>query len=106
MGSILTYGNKTAGLIKTDTEFYEFVFIDVIGASWLFLCIICNLHVQALKCLRRKKLLDARQAQHEQAIDKISAMMHMLQETESQKQVQAVVTLFDHSLKRVLNRAL
>jgi len=42
---------------------------------------------QALKCLRRKKLLDTRHAQHEQAIDKINTMLHMLQETESQKQV-------------------
>lgn len=41
----------------------------------------------ALKCLRRKKLLDSRQAQHEQAVEKINAMLHMLQETESQKQV-------------------
>jgi len=44
-----------------------------------------------MKCLKRKKLLDTRQAQHEQAIDKIHTMLHMLQETESQKRVPALL---------------
>jgi len=54
---------------------------------------------QALKCLRRKKLLDARHAQHEQTIEKINTMLYMLQETESQKQVEGdELALGPHSL--------
>jgi len=70
-------------------------------------CFDCNW--QALKCLRRKKLLDTRQAQHEQAIDKINTMLHMLQETESQKQVQAhlrVMTLIVVVFGFVCHRAI
>lgn len=59
---------------------------------WMrYVCIDCNW--QAMKCLRRKKLLDTRRAQHEQAIDKINTMLHMLKETESQKQVQALLVI-------------
>jgi charged multivesicular body protein 7 len=74
----------------------------------------CRLHAKtclqqgrksaALKYLRRKKLLDSRQHQHEQAIDKINSLLNMLQQTESQKQILDAYATGVEAFKEIKNR--
>lgn len=67
------------------------VFEFTVQRAWKMRGVANLFNFQALKCLRRKKMLSESLAQKEKAIDKIHDLVDSIQQTESQKQVSRLI---------------